>query len=280
MFFKMFENAKDIVCRFEILPESKFTYLSQSVEDILGYRVKEYMENPNLIFEIVHPDDYETQLSKVSEKTDFSHLFELRYKHKDGYYLWLQDCVIPTFNENGELIAVESITRNIQERKELEAKLERLSFTDGLTGLYNRAYLNKQIKFFSESHDIPIGIIVCDLDHLKYVNDTLGHHTGDLLIQDVSSFFLDTFSKDHIIVRNGGDEFLILMPNISLKDAEKMYSKMLNLIEVYNKTNTMPIELSSGFSYSSSSKNILEHLNRADKNMYKNKYERRTKCRK
>ena len=58
---KIFEYTKDIVCRFELLPEIKFTYLSQSVEDITGYAVEEYMKNPMLAFEITHPDDREAQ---------------------------------------------------------------------------------------------------------------------------------------------------------------------------------------------------------------------------
>jgi diguanylate cyclase (GGDEF)-like protein len=105
---------------------------------------------------------------------------------------------------------------------------------------------------------------------LKYINDSSGHLTGDFLIKDVSNFFNDTFSKDCTIVRNGGDEFIIL-----IKEIEDIHLKMLFSIEEYNKTNNMPIVLSSGFSYSSSSKDILDLLSEADKNMYKNKYEKR-----
>lgn len=54
---KIFECTKDIVCRFELLPEIKFTYLSKSVQDITGYSVEEHIKNPMLAFEITHPDD-------------------------------------------------------------------------------------------------------------------------------------------------------------------------------------------------------------------------------
>ncbi|MBU3142712.1 PAS domain-containing protein [Clostridium sp. CF012] len=65
MVFKMLERSKDIVCRLEIIPEPKFTYLSRSAEDMFGYRLEEYKKNPMLPFEIAHPDDSEIQLSRL-----------------------------------------------------------------------------------------------------------------------------------------------------------------------------------------------------------------------
>lgn len=89
MAFRMFERAKDLVGKFEIIPEPKFTYLSPSIENILGYTLEEIKKNPMLPFEIIHPADYEIQLLKINSKTDFTKLFQVRFKHKNGYYLWL-----------------------------------------------------------------------------------------------------------------------------------------------------------------------------------------------
>ncbi len=95
MMFRMFERAKDLICRLELIPEVKFTYLSPSIEDILGYSLEEYKKNPMLPFEIAHPDDCEIQLSKANRKTDFSKMFQVRFRHKEGHYLWLEDYIIP-----------------------------------------------------------------------------------------------------------------------------------------------------------------------------------------
>lgn len=274
-FVKLFEKARDLVFKYQLIPERKFIYLSPSVSDIFGYAREEYFINPNLTFELIHPDDILIQQSKTDKHSDFSKNFCTRFKHKDGHYIWIEDYLTPTFDDNGNLISVEGISRDITERKILEEKLEELSYRDGLTGLYNRTYLNKQIEMLTDDDYNSVSVIACDLDNLKYINDSLGHSTGDLLIKKVSNFFRGTFSENCILVRNGGDEFIILIPKTSLKEAKEMYSRMLCAIEDYNITNEMTIELSSGFAYSSSSKDILELLSKADKYMYKNKYEKR-----
>lgn len=274
-FVKIFQEAKDIIFKYQLIPECKFISLSPSISDILGYDTEDYFINPSLVFELVHPDDVKIQKNKMDKCSDFSKTFQVRFKHIDGQYIWLEDYLIPTFDNNGDLVSVEGISRNIQQTKELEEKLEALSYHDGLTGLYNRTYLNKQIEILISDISISIGIIVCDLDNLKYINDSLGHSAGDILIKNVSTFFTNAFSEDCTIVRSGGDEFIIIIPNTSLKQAEDLYSKMLYSIDMYNENNEMSIQLSSGFAHSSFSKTIFELLSIADKDMYKNKLEKK-----
>ena len=277
MVFKMLERAKDIVCRLEIIPEPKFTYLSHSAEDIFGYSLEEYKKNPMLPFEIAHPDDYEIQLSKIDSKTDFSKMFQVRLRHKDGYYLWVEDYIIPTFDENGQLVAVESITRNIQEKKELEQRLEKLGYHDDLTGLYNKNYLLKEMYLLDNNINVPVGILVCDLDKLKCINDSLGHSTGDSLIKSTGKVLQSIFDSEHIVVRTGGDEFVIIIKNESYLEVERLYIKLQNAIKRYNESNIdMPIEISMGLSYSEISLNAMKYtLDVADSNMYKNKIQRK-----
>ncbi|MGV8981787.1 sensor domain-containing diguanylate cyclase [Clostridium sp.] len=276
MVFRMLERAKDIVCRFEIIPEPKFTYLSHSAEDILGYSIDEYLENPMLVFEIAHPDDYEVQLSKTNAKTDFSKMFQVRFRHKDGYYLWMEDYIIPTYNENGQLVAVESITRNIQEKKELEQRLEKLGYHDNLTGLFNKNYLLKEMDSLNNNINIPVGILVCDLDKLKYINDSLGHSTGDTLIKNTGKVLKSIFNIENIVIRTGGDEFVVIMKNKPYLEVERLYSQLQIIIKQYNENNmNMPIEISMGLAYSETSLNTMKYtLDMADSNMYKNKKQR------
>jgi diguanylate cyclase (GGDEF)-like protein/PAS domain S-box-containing protein len=274
-FNKLFENTKDVIFKLQLIPKPSFTFLSPSVKNIFGYSLEDYFQNPLFPSDTVHPDDYEIQLSKCNKDTDFSGFFHVRFKHKDGYYVWIEDYIIPTFNGDGELVCIEGISRDITKRKALEFSLEKLSYVDGLTGLYNRTYLNKQIEILNELIDIPIAIIVCDLDNLKYFNDTFGHSRGDILLKNVGSFLSDTFNEDSIIIRNGGDEFIIILTDFTKENAEGIYSNMLLSINKYNDTHEFPIYLSSGFSYSSSSKTILDLLITADKNMYNNKYEKK-----
>lgn len=272
-FFKMLQNSKDIVCRLELVPEPKFTYISPSVENILGYPLEDYLKNPMLPFEIIHPEDHKIQFSKINPKTDFSKVFQLRYKHKDGYYLWLEDYVIPTYNENGELVAAESITRNIQERKELEQRLEKIGYYDNLTGLLNKNYLLKEMDLLNTKIDIPFGILVCDSDNLKSVNDSLSHIAGDELLKSTGKILQQVFNSEHIVSRTGGDEFVIIVKDKPFVEVERLYQKTQLAIEQYNESNSAnPIKISIGLAYSETSINAMEStLNIADSNMYKNK---------
>ena len=273
MILKMFEHTKDIVCRFELIPEPKFTYLSPSVEDILGYAVEEYIKNPMLPFEITHPNDQEIQFSKIKGDADFSKFFQVRMKHKDGYYVWLEDYIIPTYNENNQLIAVESITRNIQQRKELEQRLEKLGYHDNLTGLFNKNYFLKEMDLLNNTINIPVGILVCDLDNLKCINDSSGHSRGDNLIENAGKILRSVFNSEHVVSRTGGDEFVVIMKNKPYIEVERLYDELQIAIRQFNVSNrNIPIKISIGLAYSETSLNTMEHtLDIADSNMYRDK---------
>ena len=123
-FIKVFEKAKDIVFKFQIMPECKFTYISPSVNDILGYDAEAHYLNPNITFENIHPDDMEIQKSKIDKNSDFSKTFCTRFKHRKGYYVWVEDHLMPTYDEHGNLTSISGISRDITERKKMEEKLE------------------------------------------------------------------------------------------------------------------------------------------------------------
>ncbi len=183
----------------------------------------------------------------------------------------------PTYNKDGQLVAIESITRNIQEKKELEQRLEKLGYHDNLTGLFNKNYLLKEIDLLNNKINVPVGILVCDLDKLKYINDSLGHSTGDILIKNTAKLLLSIFNSNHIIVRTGGDEFVVIMMDISCHEANRLYGEFQVAIKHHNDSNRdMPIHISMGRSYSETSLNVMEHtLDIADSNMYKNKRQKK-----
>ncbi|MCT8976594.1 sensor domain-containing diguanylate cyclase [Clostridium sp. CX1] len=279
MKLKMFEQTKDIVCRLELIPKPKFTYLSTSVEKILGYTLEEHMKNPMLPFDMTHSDDKEIQYSKINKDTDFSKVFQVRMKHKDGYYIWVEDYVIPQFDENNQLVAVESITRNIQDRKELEQRLEKLGYTDTLTGLFNKNYFLREMNLLNTEINVPVGILVCDLDRLKYTNDSLGHSSGDALIKSTGQVLKLVFNSEHVISRTGGDEFVIIIKNKSSHEFQKLYIELQKAIDIFNKeSKNIPIQISVGLAYSETSISKMQStLDIADSDMYKKKnYKKRT----
>ncbi len=273
-FRNLLEHSKDIVYMYEIQAEkSRFVYINNTVEELLGITVEEFYKSPNIPYEIVHPDDYEIHVKKADGTADYSKSIQSRMKVKNGGYIWFEDNLYPVYNSEGQLIAIEGFCRNIQDRKELETKLEELSFYDSLTSLFSSNYYHKQEKRLNEVDDSSIGVIICDLDNLKKINDSLGHTYGDRLLINFGNLLKREFDMDTVNARFGGDEFVILIENTSEDSVKNTYLGLQQSIEQFNKSNqTMPIHVSIGWAYSKTSLGVMGKVfNIADNMMYKNK---------
>ncbi|GKU23696.1 sensor domain-containing diguanylate cyclase [Clostridium folliculivorans] len=275
---KMFERSKDIIYRADLIPNFKFTYISPSIKEILGYTAEEHLINSNIPFEIVHPDDYHILTKKLTNTIDFTKPLAIRYKHRDGHYVWLDDYCIPIYDDNGTLIAIEGFSRNITDKKQLEEKLERLSYHDGLTGAYNKHYLEKEIHILNTETDTSIGIIFCDLDNLKITNDSYGHALGDKLIERTFNILNEIFTKNSVIARAGGDEFIIIIKNTSIDKVKELYIQLCESIEQQNKYSIdFQVKVSIGYSFSGTSIGVIrDFITIADKNMYKDKQRKKS----
>lgn len=279
MFEDILRNSKDIIYRYEILPERKFTYINHAVEEQLGVTEDKNYNEPITPFHLTHPEDYEIQVKKINGTLDYSKPTEIRLRNKDGKYIWFEDFVTPYYNEKKELVATYGFCRNIQDRKELEERLEELSFYDSLTTLFSSNYYHKQEKKLNEVDDRSIGVIICDLDNLKKINDSLGHTYGDRLLINFGNLLRGEIDKD-TVARFGGDEFVILVENTSEENVKNTYFRLQKSIEKFNESNaTMPIEVSIGWSYSTTSLGVMEEVfNTADNMMYKNKLSKKIRC--
>jgi diguanylate cyclase (GGDEF)-like protein len=169
-----------------------------------------------------------------------------------------------------------ALQEELAERKKAEQQLKRLSLYDAVTGLYNRAYFEQQMQQFELGGCISLGIIVCDVDGLKLVNDTLGHHMGDKMLLAAADVLKASLWKGDIIARIGGDEFSILMPNSDKRDIEAACQRIRDAIEKYNKSNPkIPLSISVGFAVSNTPKKLSDLFKEADNNMYRDKLFRR-----
>jgi len=122
---------------------------------------------------------------------------------------------------------------NITERKRYYDEVKYLSFHDGLTGLYNRTYLQKELANRDKESNLPISIIMGDVNGLKLINDVFGHEKGDQLLKNAAKIFRDCCPNDSIIARWGGDEFVVFMPRTNyefgtnvIKDVKKRCEKI------------------------------------------------------
>lgn len=118
----------------------------------------------------------------------------------------------PLLNQKGEIYGIVGLSRDITEKRETEDKLRYLSYTDILTGVFNRTYFEERLEALNKPQYLPLGIIMGDVNGLKSVNDTLGHLEGDKLLKRISSILEESCEGSGEIFRWGGDEFIILVP--------------------------------------------------------------------
>jgi len=161
--------------------------------------------------------------------------------------------------------------RDISENVILNEKLKYFSIRDYLTGLYNRMYFEEELKKFDGKTVEKIGLVICDVDGLKLINDTLGHLAGDEVLKKTAAILSKNFLSESVIARIGGDEFAVLLKNIDDKYIEKACSNVSKEIMSCDDLN-LNSSISVGYVYKSEYKGPVSKLfSEADSNMYKNK---------
>ncbi|MGE5417765.1 MAG: HD domain-containing phosphohydrolase [Acidobacteriota bacterium] len=190
---------------------------------------------------------------------------------KDGYRFPVIIHSQPYY-ENGRLAGIRGFMIDISERKRAEEKLKYYSMYDSLTGLFNRAYFEQELSNIEINDRYPVSLILCDVDGLKLVNDTLGHYVGDALLAAVADVLRDCFRDADTIARVGGDEFAIVLPECPRTVVEASYWRIQRAIANYNSSASIPLSLSLGFATATdNSINLLELFREADNNMYRDK---------
>jgi diguanylate cyclase (GGDEF)-like protein len=157
-------------------------------------------------------------------------------------------------------------------------KMRRLAMTDELTGIHNRRQIQaKGRKWFSQARESgkPLCVLLLDIDHFKRVNDRLGHHVGDLVLTAVAQCIEDQLRSLDRVGRNGGEEFLVLLPETRLDEAAEVAERIrleVARLRIEGVPEDHPIRVSIGCAqYRSQDDNLGELIRRADEAMYKAK---------
>jgi len=161
----------------------------------------------------------------------------------------------------------------ITERKLVEEKLRYMSMHDSLTGLYNRTYFEEELKRISRGRYQSVGVIVCDVDGLKTVNDTLGHAFGDALIITASIALRQACRQGDTVARIGGDEFVVLLPGAEIKAIQEVCQRIDEKMQrCGTKTNGKIVRLSVGWAlHNGQGLDMKALFKEADKKMYNDK---------
>lgn len=174
--------------------------------------------------------------------------------------------------EDGSIGGLVGVMVDITKRKEAETQLTYLSKFDTLTGVYNRCYFEKEIYLTRDYTNNSVGLIICDIDGLKLINDTLGHTAGDHLLKATVNIIKKCCNRESIIARVGGDEFAVFIPYTSKAQLDCTCKKIKEEVIHYNNLNQHTyLSISLGYSFSNDIHNMQLLYKEADNNMYRTK---------
>ncbi|QJC53743.1 EAL domain-containing protein [Paenibacillus albicereus] len=231
-FRSVIESASDAI----ILADSRTIIQSwnRGAQLMFGYTDKEAIGQPLDMtipdrFKQAHADGLRPYLMlEPDDAPGGGRTLELYGLRKDGTEFPIE-LSLAVWEEEGQPF-LSSIIRDITERKKAEHKINQMVYLDPLTGLPNRHLLNDRLKEALDQADesgLMIGVMFLDLDRFKYINDTLGHTMGDLLLVEVSIRLRECVDRQDTVSRQGGDEFIVLLPGTSYEDMTRKAQRIL-----------------------------------------------------
>nr|WP_279287030.1 PAS domain S-box protein [Heliobacterium chlorum] len=187
----------------------------------------------------------------------------------------------PIGTSTGDVIGMVGIGRDMTERRQMEEQLRYYCSHDPLTGLYNRAHFQEEMSRLAGSTS-PVGVIICDVDGLKSVNDTLGHPVGDKLLTGIGQALTRCVRASDVVARIGGDEFAILLPEGDGKAAQRISQRIRLAVDALNVVHPeLPHYVSLGYAVKGDAeKSMIEVFRDADDNMYREKMRHKSRVRK
>ena len=231
--FKLLVEQSPAVVYIDALDENASTlYISPRIEALTGYRVEEWIADPDLWPKLLHPEDRERALEATAQhnRTGEPFLMEYRLIARDDRTVWVRDEAVMVRKADGSFLHSQGLMQDITAEKEADARVEYVAYHDGLTGLPNQAMFTQvaQLAFARANRgDLSIAVLSLDLDGFKLANDTLGMEGGDELLRAVAERLKATIRETDTLARRGADEFLILLGDLERSEVGEMHAPLL-----------------------------------------------------
>ncbi|RUR30392.1 diguanylate cyclase [Vreelandella andesensis] len=225
------ELSSDLVIMTDI--KGRIEYVNPAFEQHTGHHRDAVMGKTTRILKSGQhtPQFYAHMWDTLTHGRPFSDTFIDRTT--DGQILYLEQTITPVKNAQGQIIRYVSVGKDVTERVDREKKLKRIANTDSLTGLPNRMSFDRRLDKEMTRRDRymrPLSLIMLDIDHFKFINDTYGHHVGDNVLVEFARLLSSNLREMDLCARWGGEEFMVLAPETTRDQALQLADKLRQLI--------------------------------------------------
>lgn len=252
--------------------------INRSFEELFGYRKQEC--TGKLLDELIAPGEMGEDAAELTRDAAEGGRVKVERtrRKKDGTWINVQIIAVSFTGIAGQTV-VYAIYQDITERKLFEEHARYMGYHDGLTGLYNQAFIEEEIQRLDTPRQLPISVVMVDLDNLKLVNDAFGHLEGDKLILEAGNILRSCCRREDIVARCGGDEFLLLLPETPLQDARTICDRIRQGCECQSGSLISLILAIGVASKEDVTQDFMHVLKKADDDMYLDKLLRSEKSR-
>lgn len=263
------DNSPDII--FRMNRQLQYVYANPAYERITGRTKEQLIGNTNDQLGMPQPmvefwrAEARTVIENGRERSaefDMTGFFGKRY-----FFARL----IPEFARTGLVDTVLVIARDITERKRAEEQIRYISFHDEVTGLFNRAFFEEEIRRVDTERDLPVSIIMGDVNNLKLTNDAFGHTEGDKLLKAIAESIRSACRQSDIIARWGGDEFVAILPKTDLATAGEIQRRIGHIARGREDTVLPPSIALGAATKEQQRQNIYQIIRQAEERMYDHK---------
>ena len=271
----LFENVP--IGLYITTPDGRILDANPALVRMLGYPDKDSLLGTIASDLYLNPTDREQEKTLFGE-ADIVRNYETQLQCRNGDVIWVRDTCCAICNEQDNVLFYEGSLQDITEEKRVQAELVYMARHDPLTGLLNRhtlAEILEQEVSRAQRYKHPIGILMIDVNRFKEVNDRYGHAMGDQVLRTVAGVLLRSVRDSDVVVRYGGDEFLVLLIETN-GETEIVRGRVIQEMAVASQEATLlglPIGLAIGTAHwmPKSDQSIEAVLIEADRRMYEEK---------
>lgn len=269
---KVVEQIDDIVTITD--PEGVITYVNEAFYRHTGYMKDEVLgKTPRVYKSGKHSSSEIKELWDTILDGQVYRGVIINRRKGDGLF-YEEKTITPLLNEKGKIISFVSTGKDITQRIEMEIELEKLASTDYLTGLYNRFKFEElfdQELTRCQRYGKALSLIMFDIDFFKKINDTYGHDAGDTVLKEISGLVKSHIRQSDILARWGGEEFMLLTPEVDLESAYLLAEKLRKAVDSFKFTIVGHVSCSIGVTQLGKDENCNTLCQRVDEALYKAK---------